>query len=386
MPLSERKPDELADWAASGAVWLTGRPDGPPLVPPGRAATVCREILTAWGLSIPGLLGERAAYAGLGRAAPRSCGGAFRILPTADGWLGVSLARPSDLELVPALVESSVAPDPWDTVAAWAAGVPGDAAEERLRLLGLPGGIVPDSPPRDRPGVITTTFGTRRSTTTPLIVDLTSLWAGPLCAHLLGLDGARIVKVESASRPDGARRGSPELFRLLHAGHEQISLDFRTDVDQLRELISSADLVLEASRPRALRQLGIIAEEVVTAGTSWLSITAHGRQSDAVGFGDDVAASAGLVVRPEGGAPVPAGDALADPLAGVVAAEAARRALASEEAVLVDLSMRNVAAETLEGADLMDPPLAATPGRDGSWWLESASGVVRVEPPRRRPR
>ena len=40
----------------------------------------------------------------------------------------------------------------------------------------------------------------------PLVVDLSALWAGPLCAHLLGLAGARVVKVESLGRPDGARR------------------------------------------------------------------------------------------------------------------------------------------------------------------------------------
>lgn len=36
--------DPAADWARSGVVALTGRPDGPPLVPPGRAATVAAEL------------------------------------------------------------------------------------------------------------------------------------------------------------------------------------------------------------------------------------------------------------------------------------------------------------------------------------------------------
>jgi hypothetical protein len=46
-----------------------------------------------------------------------------------------------------------------------------------------------------------------------------------------------------------------------------------------------------------------------------------------VGFGDDVAASAGLVVA-DGGDLLPVGDALADPLAGTAAAVAAMGALA----------------------------------------------------------
>ncbi|WP_460794402.1 hypothetical protein [Nocardioides pacificus] len=53
-------------------------------------------------------------------------------------------------------------------------------------------------------------------------------------------------------------------------------------------------------------------EEVVAAGTSWLSITARGRASDAIGFGDDVAACAGLVVR-DGDDLLPVGDASARP-------------------------------------------------------------------------
>lgn len=389
MPSAEPTPGELADWAAdwaaSGSVWLTGRPDGPPLVPPGRGATWIRESLASLGLRMPGLLGERAAYLGLGRSAPWSCGGAFRILAGRDGWLGVSLSRPSDLELVPALVQASPqAEDPWDAVAAWAARTGVVEAEERLRLLGLPGGAVPEQAPRDRPGVVTTVLGARRHASGPaVVVDLTGLWAGPLCAHLLGLGGARVVKVESATRPDGARQGSPEFFELLHAGHEQLRLDLRADVDQLRRLVAEADLVLEASRPRALRQLGLDAEEVVAAGTSWLSITARGRASDAVGFGDDVAASAGLVVRPDG-VPIPAGDALADPLAGVAAAVAAHEALASDEARLIDVSMLHVAAETVPDPGARSEPLAAVDRGDGSWWVPTDRGDVRVERPRRR--
>ena len=92
-----------------------------------------------------------------------------------------------------------------------------------------------------------------------LVVDLSSLWAGPLCAQLLTAAGARTVKVESTSRPDGARRGPAPFYDLLHAGQDSVALDFRDhrDVDRLRTLLAAADIVIEASRPRALAQLGI---------------------------------------------------------------------------------------------------------------------------------
>jgi hypothetical protein len=362
---------------------LTGRRDGPPLVAAGRSAAWTQEQLSLLGLSIPGLLGERAAYGGLGRNAPWSCGGAFRILPSADGYVGLSLARPSDLDLIPALVEATVdaLADPWGTLAEWLASTTSAETEERLRLLALPGGAVPRTPPTDRPGVIVRALGERRrrGDQPPLVVDLTSLWAGPLCAHLLGSHGARIVKVESRSRPDGARRGPAAFFDLLHHGHEQLVLDFDTELDQLRRLIADADLVLEASRPRALRHLGLIAEEVVAAGTSWLSITARGRDSDAVGFGDDVAASAGLVAE-DRGRPIPAGDALADPLSGVAAAVAAADALDGQEARLIDVSMLHVAAEASAG----EVPEHTVRRAGSGWQVEHAGGIAAVAAPRTR--
>lgn len=368
----------LADWAASGAMAVTGRPDGPPLVAPGRPAAAAREALARLGIELPGLLGERAAYAGLSRNGPWSCGGAMRIVPTSDGHVALSLARPSDVELVPALVERSV-DDPWSAVTAWAAEVATVDVAYRVELLGLPGGAVPTAPTLGN-GVTTTVLGTRNAREAPLVVDLTSLWAGPLCAHLLGLTAARVVKVESTHRPDGARLGPQAFFELLHAGHDQLSLDFHDagQIDRLRELIAGADLVLEASRPRALRQLGILAEDVVRDGTSWLSITARGRNSDSIGFGDDVAACAGLVIRDRGDL-LPVGDAIADPLAGVAAAAAAVEALRSTEARLIDVSMLHVVAETVGPV-----PDHETTYVDGSWWVEDDSGRYRVAVPAAR--
>lgn len=369
--------DPVHDWAASGAMWLTGRPDGPPFVAPGTPASYVRAQLATLGVAWPGLLGQRAAFAGLERRGPWSCGGRFRVLPAMDGWVGVALARDSDLDLVPALVEAAVVAEPWEAVGAWVRRTTTAAAEERLHLLGLAGGVVvPSRPPEGRGPVVTSVLGERRVTGRPLVVDLTSLWAGPLCAHLLGRRGARVVKVESRARPDGLRRGSPAMFAALHDGHEQVVLDLAHDVDTLRALVAEADLVLEASRPRALRQLGLVAEDVVAAGTSWLSITARGRRSGSIGYGDDVAACAGLALR-DGGDVLPVGDALADPIAGVTAAVAAADALASEEARLIDVSMLDAAAATV--GPVPDHQVLL---RDDEWWVETADGAAPVARPR----
>lgn len=375
---------------------LTGRPDGPPLTSPGDPAGQVRRSLARFGRlvaertgaapSLPdvALLGERAAVSGLRRNGPWSCGGAFRAVPTADGWIGLSLPRPTDLSLVPALVEAEGDADVWATVRAWATDRSTEVAVERARLLGLactaiplPGSAAPGRDP-----VVTARGGLRRSRRDrPLVVDLTSLWAGPLCAHLLGLGGADVVKVESVRRPDGARGGPPAFFDLLHAGHRMVALDLPTPEGRaaLQALVERADLVLESSRPRALRQLGLEAEAVVDSGTSWLSITARGRDADMIGFGDDIAAGAGLQAwdRDE---PLVCGDAIADPLTGVAAAEAAAEALLDDHARLVDVSMHDVTAAAADGA--VEPH--AVRWHDDTWWVECAAGEFPVAEPTAR--
>lgn len=397
----------VRDWAESGAMALTGRRDGPPLMAPGTPAAATRAALAVFaalraqhgavGPPLPGVevLGERAALFGRGRNAPWSVGGAFRAFPTANGHLAISLPRPDDLTLLPALIEREVGGDPWRAVADWARTCDAEAAVARAQLLGIAAAAVLDTPgrPRDeqfrhRAGrwIIMRQGGFRRyRRASPMVVDLTSLWAGPLCARLLGLTGAQIVKVESTRRPDGSRSGSRDFYDIMHAGHASVAVDLTTaeGVETLQRLIDVADLVLEASRPRALRRLGIDAESAVAGGTNWLSITAYGRTgpwSDRVGFGDDVAAAAGAVVF-DGGEVLPCGDALADPVAGVHAAVAAAAVLSSDRAFLVDVSMRDVLAATLR--DRVEPHEVVR-GPDGLWHVKTADAEFPVAAPRAR--
>ena len=183
------------------------------------------------------------------------------------------------------------------------------------------------------------------------------MWAGPLCAQLLSLAGARVVKVESAPRPDGARRGNPAFFDLMNAGKASVALDFTSSMGckTLRALLECADIVIESARPRALSQLGIDAARCVASrpGLTWLSITGYGRaepEGNWVAFGDDAAVAAGLAVVPPGGAdsgPFFCGDAIADPLSGLHAALAALAFHRAGGGALLDISLRGVVAHAL---------------------------------------
>ncbi|MGW1028912.1 CoA transferase [Streptomyces sp. NPDC002577] len=385
--------DPVADWASSGVVALTGRAGGPPLVPPGRAASRARELsdrilaLTA-GTAAPvrldgaQLLTERAAFTGHSRRGRTSAGGACRLLPTADGWAAVSCARADDPVLLGALIGTELSGDPWPAVATWLSTHSGAELAERATLLGLAAGpVTPCTAARPAPPPVPSAH---RPVDGLLVVDFSALWAGPLCAHLLGLAGARVVKVETPTRPDGARRGHPGFYRLLHAGHESVVLDPGTPSGRraLAALVSAADIVIEASRPRALARFGLDAHATVAAGATWVSITAAGRASERVGFGDDVAAGAGLVARESDGTPLFCGDAIADPLTGLTAAALALTAPVDGTGILHDVAMADVVAATLDD-EPPEPATAALP--DGAGWaVETAHGWVPVAEPRRR--
>ncbi|WP_040796417.1 CoA transferase [Nocardia higoensis] len=412
--------DRVRDWAESGIVALTGRADGVPVVPPGRAASHARACgawiadVTDGAVRVDGalLLSERAALTGFRRAGSVSAGGSCRLLPTADGWAAVSCARPDDPLLLSALACADlVDDDPWPAVSSWLAEHSGAELAERAELLGVaawpvgaPGEVSPKPPlPQrgaalggDRAPTESCPVGTAwqvaaaphisplepRPVAGLLVVDFSALWAGPLCAHLLGLAGARIVKVETPSRPDGARRGNADFYRLLHGGHEAVQFDPTVPEDRaaLHALVSAADIVIEASRPRALRGFGLEAEQFVADGATWLSITAAGRASDRVGFGDDIAASAGLVAFDADG-PMFVGDAIADPLTGLTAAALAMSVPAGGGGELWDISMTDVVGRTLEATESAAPQAH----REGSHWaVETSTGPVRISEPQRR--
>ncbi|MGL4565438.1 MAG: CoA transferase, partial [Halioglobus sp.] len=347
-------------WADSGLMALTGSSPVICPVPLPHCADGALDAFRALagktvlaGVEGSQLLVERAAIGDHRAFASRSSAEHCHLLATLDGMIALNLARDEDWDLLPAWL-SKERVHTWDSIRESLLTRMSATLVERGRLLGLAvcdALSIPDGP---YPW-IGLTRGTalppsRRASRSgkPRVIDLSSLWAGPLCSHLWQAAGAQVIKVESARRPDGARRGPAEFFELLNRGKQSVVLDLHEQSGQreLYKLIQQADIVLESSRPRALQQMGIIAEDMVreNTGLSWVSITGYGRrepEGNWIAYGDDAAIAAGLsaIIHEATDRWLICGDAIADPLTGLHAALAGWASWLAGGGQLLELSL-----------------------------------------------
>jgi CoA-transferase family III len=328
--------------------YLTGLPDGPPDFSRanvlGRAEHIAADAAT--------LLTGRAALLGLRRGGRVSAGGATRLVAARDGWCAFTLSRPDDVAAVPALVQADEVPvDPWPTLQEWAATRRTSAIVERAGLLDIPAAALGEASGMSAtaPRIRRTAAPAAPAPKAPglaglLMADLSSMWAGPLCAQLLARAGATVVKVESPGRPDGARGGNRAFFDWINGEKLSYCVDFGSQAGELRELLAVADVVIEGSRPAALARRRLGPDDIAPrAGRIWLRITGYDGNPGRPAFGDDAAVAGGLVAGTTE-APVFCGDAIADPLTGLEATRAVTESLGRGGGELIEVSMAAVAA------------------------------------------
>ena len=266
--------------------------------------------------------------------------------------MALNLARADDLDAMPAWIGRDLEEPVWDAVAEHAATITAAEGVALAQLLGVPAAVAIAPEEFEGPSVTVDAHdapvGSPRDPV-PTVVDLSALWAGPLCARLVGAAlGARVLKVEHIGRPDGARAGPPAFWRSLNGAKEERHLDLGTTTGraELAAVLSHAKVIVSAARPRALANLGLDPAQHAARGAIWVSITGYGLtgdRADWVAFGDDAAVAGGLAVV--GGtyeAPEFVGDAVADPLAGLAAAVVAVRLARARRAGVVDVSMAGV--------------------------------------------
>ena len=312
-------------------------------------------LLSGFTVDPQGLLAQRVRHTKWQSGPFQSVGGSCHLMLTSDEqWVAINLARPEDHELLGIFFPTTLQSDDKINVSLLRVQVrqcPADMLIEFAIDVGLPISVlneVTNEYSLNELPVAIQQFERQLDLTRSSqlrVVDLSSLWAGPLCSHLLQRCGYAVTKVESRHRPDGARFGNPDFFAALDAGKEHVEIDFHSEhgINQLRELISNADVVIEGSRPRAMQQLGIDADQIVREAQPrvWLSITGYGRSGEAgqrVGFGDDCAVAGGLVDETSDG-PQFLGDAIADPISGLVAATGVLRAVQQQKPCLLGVNL-----------------------------------------------
>lgn len=297
----------------------------------GRAATIdpatVLERDASLGLTEPGLWSPN-----------RHC----RMVEAPGGWMAVSLAREDDVRAVPAWTGCALDDDPWDAVMAYLARTPRDIALADSQMLHLPVAAVNEAKPASPPRLSTA----KRRDRALKAIDLSALWAGPLCGGLLSAAGVEVTRIESPTRPDPTPIAAPALHQRLN-GQKATRTMALTD-PRILDAIGEVDILITSGRPHALARQSL-SEELLFAlnpALIWIAITAHGWRGEAAmrtGFGDDCAAAGGLVAWHDG-APHFMGDALADPLTGLEAALAAARAIEAGKSGLIDMALAPTAA------------------------------------------
>jgi len=202
---------------------------------------------------------------------------------------------------------------------------------------------------------------------TPLVVDLSSLWAGPLATSLLADLGAEVIKVDPDCRPDGLRTHG-QLYQRLNGAKTIIDLDLRQRHHRSRfeALLAEADLVVDSFSRRVMPNFGYGPGELqrLHPRLSTLSIVAFpagSREQDWVSYGPGVHAISGLADPGPSGRFHAAPIAYPDALAGLAAFAAAADLLTTDRRPADRRPADPAAVDPLDGGRSQGPAVPGDP-------------------------
>jgi crotonobetainyl-CoA:carnitine CoA-transferase CaiB-like acyl-CoA transferase len=101
------------------------------------------------------------------------------------------------------------------------------------------------------------------------VLDLTHVLAGPFASYQLAVMGAEVIKIEAPDEPDQARfqgsdpnlndEGMGTAFLSQAANKQSLTLNLKSEAGRrvLRQLVQTADVLIENYRPGALDALGL---------------------------------------------------------------------------------------------------------------------------------
>ena len=179
------------------------------------------------------------------------------------------------------------------------------------------------------------------------IIDLTTIFSGPICTSILGDQGADVVKVESPagdwirSVQNIQRNGVGGAFAMMNRNKRSIVVDLSKDDGKqlLRELVRDADVVVENYRPGVMERLGIGYDALKATNPKLIFASINGvgatgpyaarRVYDAIV--QSVSGIAALQADPHQGRPIMVNSLICDKLTSMTAAQAISSALVARE-------------------------------------------------------
>jgi formyl-CoA transferase len=175
------------------------------------------------------------------------------------------------------------------------------------------------------------------------VIDFSRVLAGPYCTMMLGDLGAEVIKVEQPGIGDGTRQWGPPwvgeesaYFLSTNRNKKSVTIDLKHSEGQrlARELIASADILVENFRPGTAAKLGLDYETISAESPSliYCSITGYGQNGpyrERSGYDFMIQAQGGIlsITGPEEGPPSKVGVAIVDITAGLYASSAILAAL-----------------------------------------------------------
>ena len=119
------------------------------------------------------------------------------------------------------------------------------------------------------------------------VLELTSTVSGPFAGMMLADQGAEVIKIEPPGIGDLARfmgtikEGMGAMFSVLNRNKKCICLDFKNeeDLEVLKKLVSTADVLIENYRPGIVKKLGIDYETLakINPDLIYCSISGYGQ-------------------------------------------------------------------------------------------------------------
>ena len=171
------------------------------------------------------------------------------------------------------------------------------------------------------------------------IVDISRILAGPYATQMLADLGAEVIKIEAPWGDDTRKWGPPfttgfdgeevaAYFLSCNRGKQIQTMNLKQQTDELRELIDSADVVVENFKPGTLQRIvGDLPDDVILC-----SISAYGQDGprrDEPGYDIALQARSGImsITGDSDGAPAKVGVAWIDVITGLNASNAILAAL-----------------------------------------------------------